>query len=447
MKALLARKGILSVVDQALVSGTSFTIAVMIGRLCSKEELGVYSLALSALMLIRGIQGELVSSPYTMYCGRHDGAALAAYTGSSLVHYLSLSALSMLCLTSAACVLALGVGPAEARSVAWILAGALPFLLFRDCLRQIGMAHLRVLAVLVLDGTVTVLQLGGLVMLWWFSHLTVAAAITVMGVACATAVLGWFLTAKQPLAFVKDRLASDWKYNWTFGRWALASFLIGSTTPVLMPWIVALSHGKAATGALAACITLINCAGMYVMGVANLLAPRAARAFLHGGPAELSRMLSRTALMFIATLGTFCVVVVLAGDRPATLVYGSRYTGVSTVLALLAVSMLVNSLSITAGNGLWAMDRPAANFAADVCTFAVTIGTVSFLVGPLGILGAVLATLAGNSTGAAVRILTLLRLLKDADSSRRLQPAARLPQAEACGYGEREPIVVEPSGV
>ncbi len=452
MKAILARGGILSVLDQAVVSGTSFTIAVMIGRLCSKEELGIYSLALSALMLIRGVQGELVTSPYTIYCGRHEGDAQAAYTGSSLIHYLSLSALSMLCLVVAASVLALGMGPSEARGITWILAGTAPFLLLRDYLRQISIAHLRMLAVLVLDGSVAVLQLGGLLLLWRFSHLSVVTAITVMGLACATAIAGWFLTAKQPMAFVKDRFAADWKRNWTFARWALASFLIGSTTPVLMPWIVALAHGKAATGALAACITLINCAGMYVTGVANFLSPRAARAFFHGGAAELAKLLKRTALLFIVTLGTFCVVILLAGDLPATLVYGSRYSGVSTVLVLLALGMLVNSLGITAGNGLWAMDRPAANFAADVCTFAVTIGTVSVLVGPLGILGAAIAILAGNSTGAVVRFLTLLRLLAEADGGRRLQPAteparaeADRPQAEACGYEDRASIVGEPS--
>jgi O-antigen/teichoic acid export membrane protein len=113
--------------------------------------------------------------------------------------------------------------------------------------------------------------------------------------------------------------------------------------------------------------------------------------------------------------------------------------------------MLVGSLGITAGNGLWAMERPAANFAADVCTFAATIGSAIVLVGPLGILGAAMAILAGSSAGTLVRFFTLSRLLagadRSADRSRRLQSAADAPpaQAEACGYAERTPIIGEPA--
>jgi O-antigen/teichoic acid export membrane protein len=467
-KKISLGKGVLSVADQAVVSGTSFVTAVVIGRLCSKEELGVYSLALSALMLVRGVQGELVTSPYTIYSGRHQGKALAAYTGSSLVHYLLLTTLNTLCLILVAGVFSVGFGPTEAVTVAWVLAGAMPFMLLRDYLRQLSLAHLRVVAVIVLDACVTVIQLGGLLFLWWFSLLSVATVFVVMGAACAAAGLGWFLAAKQPISFVKFRFLSDWKANWSFARWALASFLIGSSTPVIMPWIVATTHGKAATGALAACVTLINCAGMYVTGVANLLSPRAARAYLHGGPAELSQTLGRAALMFVVTLGAFCLAIILTGDLPVRLVYGSRYSGVSTVLSLLALAMLVNSLGITAGNGLWAMDRPAAGFAADVCTFVVTVGLASVLVAPVGIFGAAVAILTGNCVGATVRFFTLSRLLaahghgpkpaadvpqaeacgyEAVDSSRRLQPASGVPQAEACGNEGNAPIIGEPSRV
>src|SRR5262249_7184664 len=82
---------LLSISDQALVSGASFATSVIIGRTCSKEDLGVYSLALSLVLFIRGIQGELVCSPYAIFSSRREGRDLAAYTGSTLVHYLSLT--------------------------------------------------------------------------------------------------------------------------------------------------------------------------------------------------------------------------------------------------------------------------------------------------------------------------------------------------------------------
>src|SRR6185369_14943605 len=109
--------------------------------------------------------------------------------------------------------------------------------------------------------------------------------------------------------------------------------------------------------------------------------------------------------------GAFLTLILTTGDWPARLVYGGKYAGTAPVLALLALNMLFNSLGVTAGNGLWAMDQPKANFTADVCTLCVTVLLVLCLVVPMGVLGAAIATVAGTATGVAVRSLTLVRLM------------------------------------
>jgi O-antigen/teichoic acid export membrane protein len=406
-------KSVLSVLDQAAVSGTNFATSVLIGRVCSQEDLGVYALALSVVLFLRGIQGELICSPYTVYCGRRQGDDLRAYTGSSLAHFLGLTALSTLGLSLAAAGLTLAGGLTPAARTAWVLAGALPFLLVREYARQTALAHLRLRALLAIDGSVAVIQVGGLGLLALCGALSVGAAYAVMGAACAVASLGWFLGGRLPLRVVRARLLADWRHNWGFARWSLSSFLIGSTTLYVLPWAVAAAHGESATGLLAACFTIVNCAGMYVTGVSNFLTPRAARAFAEGGLGDLRRVLRQTALLFLVTLGAFCLAVLATGDLAATLIYGGKYAGTGPVLALLAVNLLVNSLGVTAGNGLWALDRPRANFLADLCTFGVSLTLLFTLVGPLGVLGAALALLAGTCAGVTVRVLRLRALLAE----------------------------------
>ena len=83
-------KGLLSVADQAVVSGTSFATSVAIGRCCSQADLGVYALAMTLVLFVRGVQGELVGSPYAVFSHRRKGPARAGYTGSILVHFLVL---------------------------------------------------------------------------------------------------------------------------------------------------------------------------------------------------------------------------------------------------------------------------------------------------------------------------------------------------------------------
>jgi O-antigen/teichoic acid export membrane protein len=408
-----AWRGFLSVLDQGVFSGTNFATSVIIGRLCSRETLGVYSLALSVVFILRGIQGELVSTPYMIYCNRRQGQGLAAYTGSTLVHHLLLSVVGMVCLAGLAGLLALGVGPGALAPVAWVLVGVLPFLLLRNYLRHLAFSHLQVGAGLALVAGVAVFQVGGLLLLWSAGLLGVGSAFAVMGAACAAVCLVWFAVRKQPVRLEPARLGPDWRQNWAFGKWALASFLIGSTTPYVMPWALAIAHGEAAAGMLAACQTVINLASTYAAGVANFLTPRAAAAFAEGGLPALRRVLKGTAVLYAVTLGAFFLAVWLSGDRLATLIFGSRYAGTAPVLAILALSLLVNSLGMTAGNGLWALERPQANFTADMGTFVATMAGIVCLVGPLGVLGTALATLAGTTTGTVLRTFSLLRMAHD----------------------------------
>jgi O-antigen/teichoic acid export membrane protein len=403
------RGGVFALLDQAIVSGTSFATSVFIGRLCSPDELGVYSLALSLFLFLRAVQGELVCSPYTIYSSRHEGKSLATYTGSALVHYAVLTGLSVLALLGLAALLATGAGPSGTAGAVLALAAVAPLLLFREYARQVSLAQLRLGVVLALDSAVAILQLAALAWLAWGGGLSVPTAYIAAGAAAAIACAGWFLARQQTMRVERGRIVADWRHNWSFGRWAFASFVVCSAASLAMPWFVVGTHGKAAAGLLAACVSLVNFAGMYVTGFANFLTPRAARAFASGGAVELRGVLRGAALLFLITLGVFVAAILLLGDLPVTLVYGDAFAGAAAVLGVLALHILVNSLGVVAGNGLWALERARANFAADVCTCLASLLALACLLVPLGVVGAALAMLAGSCTGSLVRGLQLRR--------------------------------------
>ena len=239
-----------------------------------------------------------------------------------------------------------------------MLLAALPFLLLREFVRQLALAHLRAGEALLVDAAAAAVQLGCLGLLPYFGRLNVPTVYAVMGGTCALICLGWHLVRREPVRFAWRSVAADWRTNWAFGRWALASQLLGRGWSYLMPWVVALVHGEAATASLAVAVTLVNLAGTLVTGVSNFVTPRAAHAFNHGGLPALRRVLRQTAALYLAIVGGFCLVVFVAGEPLATLVYSGRYADVGPILSVLAFAMLANSLSITAGNGLWALDRP-----------------------------------------------------------------------------------------
>jgi len=415
---VVARPSVWSLFDQALVSGTSFVTTVCIGRMCSKEELGVYYLGLSIFYIVRGIQGQTVSAPYLVYCNRRRDAELATYSGSSLAHQAVFSAITMAFLLGLACVLSTGIGPAGLASVIWILLGVVPFLLLREYTRRFSFAHLRLPAAIAIDATVAALQLGSLALLAYFGRLSVVTAFAVMGGACAVASVWWLVSKRHSLRFSGTHIVADWWHNWSFAKWALACDLVGYSAPYIMPWIVVTACGETATGMLAACATLIGLANAFIMGMANYLIPKAARTYAGEGLDAMCHLLTKAAVMFVVILGGFALLVMVAGDYAVTFVYGSGYAGAGAgvIMTILALEMLAMSMGLTVGAGLWAMERPSANFTADVCTLTVTITAAVCLVHPLGIVGAALASLLGTSTGALVRFFTFMRLIVSTSS-------------------------------
>jgi hypothetical protein len=124
-------KAALSIVDQGIVSGTSFATAVIVGRACAPDQLGRYYLTLTIVMLALGIQENLVSGPYTVLSARRRGRELAEFTGSAWLLLGSLIAGGLLLLT-----VLLGAwsiaGASGSTPGLWVLLAVGPLLLLRD---------------------------------------------------------------------------------------------------------------------------------------------------------------------------------------------------------------------------------------------------------------------------------------------------------------------------
>jgi O-antigen/teichoic acid export membrane protein len=133
-------------------------------------------------------------------------------------------------------------------------------------------------------------------------------------------------------------------------------------------------------------------------------------------------VLQNPALLFVVTLGSICLAAFAFGEPVAVLVYGPQFAGTGWIIGFLTLSVLANSMGVTAGNGLWAMERPQANFAADLTALAVVIVATILLVPAFGPLGAALTTLAGTSTDAVVRLYVLRLTMREFASAEGAAP-------------------------
>ena len=165
-----------AVTGQAFASGTNFGTGVIIGRLCGKEEYGLYYLGFTLLIFVIELQNALISTPYMVYAPRLEANEHRRYTGSTLIYQLGLSMAVMAALAVAAVALSFGAGPEGLAPVAWSLLAVIGLVTLRDFTRRVCFANLRMAAALCIDASVAALQLGTLFVLGWLGALSAARA-------------------------------------------------------------------------------------------------------------------------------------------------------------------------------------------------------------------------------------------------------------------------------
>ena len=414
----------LAVLDQAVVSGTSFLTTVLVGRWCGAGELGVYALGFTLLVAWTCVQESLIALPYTIYRHRPptrqgDGTDEgAAYAGSVLAHQGLLSALACLMLAATAVVLSSEAAVSGLGTVTWVLAVVTPFALFREFGRRFAFAHLRIGAALVLDLSVAVLQLAGLICLAASGELSAATAYAAVGLACALTGAVWLYRARASFVIRWSDVRPAMRQSWSLGKWLFASQLTLSVQAYFIHWLLAWVVGATATGVYAACMTVVLFANPLFLGISNSLAPKAAKAFSDGGGAELWRVVFQTTWLLGTAMAIFCAAVFLAGEHVLGLLYqGGQYAGHGHTVAILALAMLASALGMPASNGLAAMERPRLIFVSGLLPVGLSVLLVPFLVAEWGVIGAAYGFLAGNVAGSVGRWAAFAALVGNADAS------------------------------
>jgi len=405
-------------VDQGVVSVAGFATSVLIGR-HAPEELGVFYIALSIVLFVRGFQQQMISTPYTIYQHQHSGNGLAAYRGSSLLQLAGLVAVTLAIISG----LMVGanwswVSP-EMLAPLGVLFLFMPILLLREVVRQFCFTHMKNVTALAIDSAITTLQIVAILALGYWGALSGTIAWAAIGGACLTVLVFWYLKHRPEIQFQRARVLEDWKQNWSFGKWAVAGQLVGSLPSYLLPWVLAAAAGTEGTGFFAAAMTLIGIANIFNTGLANFLTPKAAEIYVEHGVSGLRRFLLRMAAVFLVAMGSFALVLGVAGGWLAIQLYGDKYTGLQTAMTLLAIAKLFESFSILSSSGLFVMEKIKANFYADVVLMVVTLTSVVLLVYPYGVMGAVWTTLINSLVSAALRsgLLTMFLSRKSEEAS------------------------------
>jgi O-antigen/teichoic acid export membrane protein len=409
-----ARAGTLGLADQVVVSGTNFLTFVAVGRVAGAEQLGIYSLGFTIMVLISCVHESLIAAPYTVYGNRVEGEARAQLAGSVLVQHCLLTGAAMIALAVAAAAFSAGIGPPRLGIVMWTLVATMPFVLLRDFCRRFAFAHLRMAIALLLDVSVAMLQIATLLWLAVHGELSAVTAHGAVGLACVAPAVVSVALARASFVLRRERMVRDIRHGWSFGKWVFAAQMTGVIDGYLVHWLLAFVLDPAATGKFAACMTVVMLSNPLLIGIGNVLAPGTARAFVGGGIPEVRRVVWRVTLFLGTVMTAFVGLVVLFGGGALRVFFGPEYAGDELSLAVLSVAMLACALGRASDSALRAVGKPQASFLASVLSLAANLTAAAALMGSFGVLGAAWGMLAGGITGSVARGTTFGRVGRDA---------------------------------
>ena len=400
----------LSLIDQAVVSGTSLFVTIAIGRYTVPSQLGIYALTASLIIALQNLQNSLISAPYTIQRHRSSGTP-AEHAGSALALCGLLSMIAMIVMLLVAWIVDAQNEKPILEAAVWVLAAMAPFILLREFGREFAFAHLQMSKVLLLDLGVAAAQVVILGSLAWSDLLSPATALMGIGAACGVVGLVWIYLDRKRFLVRANGLFETMRHSWRLGRWILANQLTLVAQVNLSYWLAFAIAGTSATGIYAACMCVASLANPLVLGLSNLMFAQATLAFKDGGYAKLRHDAFQETLLLGVTMTVFCLVIVFAGEEVLQLFFSQKaYGGHSDILVALALWQLVHAIGIPPSNALAAMERVRINFYTGLAATCIAVVFIGLLMVVWGLLGAAIGLLIGSAARSAMRWVVFLTI-------------------------------------
>lgn len=334
----MLRRGVWGLGDNALISATNFVMMVLLARVLSPRDFGLYALAYTALIFINGMQSAIVTQPHTMLGSPLSGQEFARYTTNTMWSQVILSiatGLVMVLFGIIATQLEWGFG-----SLLYACAPATAAWQMQEFLRRVLYTRSNVAQVFIND----LISYGGqfalVILLWKLGNLTIITAFAALTVTSVFGVLigVWQIRAHLCGFPAWEQFRTTTVSNWNFGKWLLGSNLATWTSGRIYPILAAGIISVAATGAMKAVQTILGPMNVLTFAMDPLFGPKSAQARATQGIAGLRVMVGRMQLFMLCTVGTYCLLVSIFAGPILERVYGSQYAGYAWLLVIMAIN-------------------------------------------------------------------------------------------------------------
>ena len=365
-----------AVADQAMISGASFALQIMLARWLPPVEYGSFAIVFSIFFFIAGLYNALIFHPLSvfgaaryksqlgtyltaLFCGQVVGGVAMLATFGLIAWLLSLRGLS----------LASSFGG---------LSCAAPMILFFWFVRRLCYLKGQPKTAALSSTLYSFIMFGGAYLLQFYHSISSFNAFLVIAISSACASLWTCRKLSLSLEQVmRDELLEIARQHWRFGRWLLASSLLYSLSTIVYVPLVAIFSGVEAAGAFRAMQNLTLPVTQVLSALSLLFLPRVSAQWASSGSVDLRGVAYKYGGSFVAlAAGYSLLILILAKPIVSIIYYKPFYLEFIWLFPYLAIIAMMDAIIQGISIAVSAAERTDSIFRSRV------IGvTVTFLVG------------------------------------------------------------------
>jgi O-antigen/teichoic acid export membrane protein len=348
------------------------------------EQYGAYALAFSIFILVTFLYQALVLEPLSVFSGTSYPNNLRGYLQSNVWLHWGISLI--ICLALGATAVAARVwwhSPISAMAFAGMMVAA-PFILIHALGRRSFYLKLSPGPAAFGSAFYCAFVVGGSFLVYRLGWLSAFSAYLVMGVAALVGgvIMLFQLNAKLEPASAKVHLSTTLRKHWEYGKWALATCIVGwIPTYVYIP-LVSKFSGLAVAGELRALMNLGGPVLQTYAALSMLFLPLAARVQSRQGRRGATGLTLKLTALFVAGAVAYWAVLIPLRGPLFRMLYAGKYMDASSLLPLFAAETIVWSAALGPAILLRAMESPRslffANGAASVVALVFGIPATSY---------------------------------------------------------------------
>ncbi len=326
------KKSGLVLIDQGLVSGTSFTTGILLTRFLGLETYGAFILLWMVVIFGLSIAQALITKPLMSLEPKMDSVSSDKYLSALHGFQLGLSFLVILLSIIGLSILSL-FGPFKEIDILSIvgLSIATGLIIAYDYYRKYFFLKNDLISPLITDAILTVLQLGGIIVLYFIGLLNIPNFLLMTSfnylIVCS---IGYAKNIKPTLK--KEAVSKVIEEHYNFSKWLLGTVIaqwLGGNFFILCAGGIL---GVAAVGAVRIAQNVIGLTHVIFLAMENVVPISAAKAFKDGGRKKLFFFLKSISFQIGWVVMTILILISIFSPWILSLLYGEEFAAHSYIL-------------------------------------------------------------------------------------------------------------------